>query len=178
MCHMSRESEDRIPLFFSSRFPTVNDSRCSFLYNSPICFLAIYYAFYIFNCCRSITFSWIERNEQSSFNHQRFEDIGLISLEVSFFLLRRSTNRSIFWLVQKSGNTDEPIRVPSMKTNASRKKFFWLSKARLVFNAKITNLEMSKLFPTWFISWSIVTINFHEHSMRFSCTFLPIKAGK
>ena len=53
-------------------------------------------------------------------------------------------------------------------------EFFWLSRARLVFNAEISILEMSKLFPTWFISWSSVIIN--KHSMGFSRTFLPIKA--
>ena len=37
-------------------------------------------------------------------------------------LLRRSTNRSIFWLLHKSGNADEPSRVPSIETNGSRKE--------------------------------------------------------
>ena len=40
-------------------------------------------------------------------------------------------------------------------------------------------LETSKSFPTWFTSWSSVTINFDKHSMLrcgFSRTFLPIKA--
>ena len=37
-------------------------------------------------------------------------------------LLRRSTNRSIFWLLHKSGNADEPGRVPSIETNGSRKE--------------------------------------------------------
>ena len=34
-------------------------------------------------------------------------------------LLRRSTNRSIFWLLQKSGNADEPARVSSIDKNGS-----------------------------------------------------------
>ena len=37
-------------------------------------------------------------------------------------LLRRSRNRSIFWLLHKSGNADEPDRTPSIKTNGSRKE--------------------------------------------------------
>ena len=38
------------------------------------------------------------------------------------FFLRRSTNRSIFWLLHKSGNADEPSYAPSIETNSSRKE--------------------------------------------------------
>ena len=37
-------------------------------------------------------------------------------------LLSRSTNRSIFWLLYKSGNTNELGRMPLMETNGSRKE--------------------------------------------------------
>ena len=37
-------------------------------------------------------------------------------------LLRWSTNRSIFWLLHKSGNADEPGLVPSIETSCSWKK--------------------------------------------------------
>ena len=37
-------------------------------------------------------------------------------------LLRRSTNRSIFWLLYKSGNADEPSRMPSIERNGSWKE--------------------------------------------------------
>ena len=43
-------------------------------------------------------------------------------LEKTMRLLRRSTNRSIFWLRHKSGNADEPGCVPSIETNSSRKE--------------------------------------------------------
>jgi len=49
-------------------------------------------------------------------------------------------------------------------------------RARLVFNAEISIFETSKSFPTWFISWSSVTINFDKHLMGFSRTFFSIKA--
>ena len=50
-------------------------------------------------------------------------------------------------------------------------RIFLLSRARLVFNAEISILETSKPFPTWFISWNSVTINFDKHSLGFSRTF-------
>ena len=37
-------------------------------------------------------------------------------------LLRRPTNRFFFWLLYKSGNAAKPGRVPSIKTNGSRKE--------------------------------------------------------
>ena len=37
-------------------------------------------------------------------------------------LLRPSTNRSIFLLLRKSGNADEPGHVPSIETNGTRKE--------------------------------------------------------
>ena len=43
-------------------------------------------------------------------------------LEKTMRLLRRSTNRSIFWLLHKSGNADEPGPVPSIETNGSWKE--------------------------------------------------------
>ena len=36
-------------------------------------------------------------------------------------VLRRFTNRSIFRIVHKSGNSDDPGRVPSIETYGSRK---------------------------------------------------------
>ena len=75
-------------------------------------------------------------------------------------------NSSYVWFWSSSSNA----------SNSLSSNFFWLSRARLVFNAEISMLETSKPFPTWFISWSSVIINFDKHSMGFSRTFLPIKA--
>ena len=43
-----------------------------------------------------------------------FLEIVGYHLEKTMRLLRRSTNQSIFWLLHKSGNTDEPGRMPSI----------------------------------------------------------------
>ena len=51
-------------------------------------------------------------------------------LEKTMHLLRWSTNRSIFWLLHKSGNADEPGRVPSIGTSGSRKEQRLESKER------------------------------------------------
>ena len=53
----------------------------------------------------------------------------------------------LLWLWSSSSNA----------SNSLSSNFFGCP--RLVFNAEISILETSKQFPTWFISWSSVTIN-------------------
>ena len=57
-------------------------------------------------------------------SHYFFPSFGQLSNAISKNdgLLRQSTNRFIFSLLHKSGNADEPGRVPSIETNGSRKE--------------------------------------------------------
>ena len=74
-----------------------------------------------------------------------------------------SVSSSCVWLWSSSSNA----------SNYLSSNFFGCPERDLSSTLKSPSL---KPFPTWFISWSSVIINFDKHSMGFSRTFLPIKA--
>jgi len=73
-----------------------------------------------------------------------------------------SASSSYIWLWSSSSNA----------FNSLSSNFFDYSERGLSSTLKSPSL---KPFPTWFISWSSVTINFDKHSMGFSRTFLQLK---
>ena len=72
------------------------------------------------------------------------------NLEKTMCLFRWSTNRSIFWLIHKSENADEPGRVPSIETNGRQKE------ERLESTAGGVRFPISAfLSKSWPISWHV-----------------------
>ena len=83
-------------------------------------------------------------------------------------LLTRSTNRSIFWLFHKSGNDDEPGRVPSIEN-------FLFSTTMPVLDIKVAALKALKPLTTRSFTKSSLTVSTWEHSMSLSRSFLQMK---
>ena len=128
------------------------------------------------------TFSLLSLNqlfasEKSPFNVSRFQ---FIRHPIFLFLNHShgSQSETACWVTPNDSASSSCVWLWSSSSNASNSlssNFFGCSERGLSSTLK-SPWETSKLFPTWFISWSSVTINFGKHSMGFSHTFLPIKA--
>ena len=70
-----------------------------------------------------ITYLWSKvLSVASHYFFPSFWQLSDTSPKKTMHLLKRSTNRSIFWPLHKSGNADESGRVPSIETNGSQKE--------------------------------------------------------
>ena len=82
-------------------------------------------------------------------------------------LLRRSTNRFIFWLLRKSRNVYGSVRASSIETNSSRKK------QRLESTAFLSRFSL--LLQQWTDCWHAAkstSLGFNSYGTKFPCFWI------